>query len=184
MSATRFASRAAFLAALLFALMFASFGLPSTPAFTEVKAVLGVLAHAALLPVVAALAAPAWARVGGYAWATGDIILNVAALNAGAAPGDATFALLMALRYGLHVCAMVWLVEVAWQNGGAFGLATAVMGLALGGFSFIAPFVPAWALYPVMVLVVAWLALAGRALGKGEVAQGREADGGQPLSPS
>ncbi|MEA3198957.1 MAG: hypothetical protein QOE90_385 [Thermoplasmata archaeon] len=181
MSATRFASRAALSAAALFALMFASFGLPNAPAFNEAKVALGVLAHAALLPVVAALAAPGWARVGGYAWAAGDIILNVATLNAGAAPGDATFTLIMSLRYGLHVCAAVWLLASAWENRGAFGAATAVMGLALGGFSFIAPFVPAWALYPVMVLLVVWLVLASRTLGKGAR---EDAGAAARLSPS
>lgn len=174
MSSTRFASRSAYAGAALFALMFASFGLPNSPAFLEAKVALGVLAHVALLPVVATLAAPLWARAGGYAWALGDVILNVAALNANATPGDATFTLVMALRYGLHVCAGVWLLGAAASTSGLTRAANAVLAVALGGFSFVAPFVPAWALYPVMVLVVLWLVALGRGLGDGSAAS-REA---------
>lgn len=165
-AAFRFASRAALLAAVAFVLMFASFRLPASPAANEARMVVGVVAHAALLPVIASLAAPAWARVGGYAWAVGDIILITATVNAGAMPGDATFALVTALRYGLHVCAMIWLLALAWESRGAFGAASAVAGVALGGFSFVAPFVPAWGLYPAMVLVVVWLALAAARLAR------------------
>lgn len=179
MSLQRFASWSAYAAAALFAAMFASFGLPSTPAFDELKAALGVLSHAALLPVIAALAAPAWARTGGYAWALGDIVLNVATLNTIGLPAE-TQALVMGLRYGLHVCAAVWLLAAAAAARGLVRAASAALALALGGFSFVAPFVPPAALYPVMVLLVGWLVVLGRALGKGAaLAQGTGA-----LSPS
>src|SRR5436190_893298 len=85
----RHTSLLAYGAAVLFAALFASIGAQAPP---PISPLLGLFGHLVLLPVVAALPAPPWARAAGYGWLIGDVVLNVAAWNVGAmrlGPADA-----------------------------------------------------------------------------------------------
>jgi hypothetical protein len=53
----------------------------SSPALSELNAVLGMAPHLLLFPVVAALPAPRWAKAAGYGW----LVIDVMAYLSGAA---------------------------------------------------------------------------------------------------
>ena len=126
-----------------------------------VGTVIAVAFHLLLLPVIANLAAPDWAKAAGYGWIVVDIACSIMTLN-GVANSVTT-----ALRYGGHVPAAVWIAAAAWNAGGAARYVGVALAVCLGGYSFLAPWVPFVGFVPAIVLMIAWLPLVGRHLLKG-----------------
>lgn len=153
----------AFTAAGLFALV--SAGLSRDPRARWVEYP-GIGFHLTLLPLIAQLPAPAWARAMGYAWVAVDTAVAGAILN-GAPPPAAT-----PYRLGGHVLAAVWLAGAAqalptparWLERAAAG--------CLGGHSLLAPLhfyqnKPPVLLYVAGPLLIGWLAVVGGLLRRG-----------------
>lgn len=62
-----------------------------------------IVAHLLLLPVVACLPAPEWARAAGYGWIVVDNVLAVAAIE------GVPYEHIEAMRHGLHIATAVWI---------------------------------------------------------------------------
>ena len=160
----RSAANGAFSGAALFVALIITFSIVGDgdqPARVRlVIGVFGALSHLALLPVVAALPAPAWAQACGYMWIGIDVMLNVAAIN-GADAGVVT-----ALRLGGHVPAALWIAVAARGPGGAVGVVGVVLGALLMGHAFVSQWLPPWVLFIPFVLIPVWLVLVGRWLSR------------------
>ncbi len=139
----------------LFLARFPSFYLVSQQ--SVVSAVLGILPHLLLFPVVGALPAPPWARAAGWGWLAIDMATDIMALN-GVAP-----AIFLSLRYGGHIAAALWIAVAAWQAPGAARLVGGLLALNLAGYSFL-PGAPFLVLFPSFVLLPLWFVLVGRIL--------------------
>ena len=132
------------------------------PAIVVVLAVAFTLFHLSLLPVVAALDAPQWAKGSGYAWIVVDnVLVFMSYFGVGAE-------LVTPMRWGVHLATATWIA-------GASALAPAAMkwvgwagALAFVGASFAGPFVGAanagQTLGPAALLLVVWLVMTGRRL--------------------
>lgn len=136
---------------------------------SRVAPALGVLSHLALMPAVAYLPAPRWARAGGYAWMLIDTLLGVFELNLIASDPDEDELqqqgkLITRTRLGLHVCAAMWVIPASWQAPGWQRVLGVTFGASLGGFSFVASRLPRAAMAPIGVLQVLWLAWIGWSL--------------------
>lgn len=119
-------------------------------------AMFGVAMHVALVPVVAALPAPRWARRAGFTWLAVDTATNLATL-AGAHDTVTT-----AVRLAGHLPAAVWIAAIAVRGTGTrrvLGLALAVW---LGTYTLVAPVVPDAAFIPAVPLMLVWLVLVAR----------------------
>jgi hypothetical protein len=121
---------------------------------------LGVAYHALMLPAVAALPAPAWAKAAGFAWMLADLVLEGAALaktTVDAGP----------IREGVHLAACLWVLGAGWTGGPALGLA----GTALAA-AFVTRLVlrargsrwPGWLLPLNALLNVVWIVSVAHAL--------------------
>jgi hypothetical protein len=176
MTSSSVAARCAFAAAALFV---ASMALlitqqpPTTfsgapPPIVVVVSAGFTLFHLSLLPVVAALLAPEWARGSGYAWIVVDnVIVFMSYFGVGAD-------LVTPMRMGVHLAAASWLAGAgASTRGGARWVGWAGAA-AFAVVSAIAPFVGAaqanQMLGPAGVLLVTWLVMAGARLRTGIMA--------------
>ncbi|MGI8588222.1 MAG: hypothetical protein ACR2M0_11130 [Chloroflexia bacterium] len=150
------AAIAAYAAAAFFVLAFARFFiLPPEGYGNLLVTLIGVAPHLLLFPVIAALPAPPWARAAGFGWLVLDMTTGIMALNGVAA------AIFIAMRYGGHVSAGVWIAAASWQAKGATRIVGLLTALDLAGYSFAAPFVPMYVLYPAELLLALWLLLIG-----------------------
>ena len=161
------ASALAYAGSGLFVALFASQLAHAPP---PISPLLGLACHLVLLPVVATLPAPAWARAAGYVWLIIDVVLNVAAWNI--APlgfGNPELRLVTAtfdsMRQGIHTSAGVWIVAASWAAPSAVWVTGILVSAFLVMFALGGPWLPAWAIYPGYALLVVWLALIGRILG-------------------
>jgi len=164
------ASRFSYAAAVFFvvgmALVIAAAPPPSyvgTPPPVIIVATLAFLAfHLSLLPVVAALDAPEWAKASGYAWIAIDNMLNV--MTYFGVDGE----LITPMRMGVHFAAASWIGGASMSAAGTRRVVGLLAALALVGASLVGPFVPAAArgslLGPAGLLLVVWLILVGRGL--------------------
>jgi hypothetical protein len=124
---------------------------------------IGLLYHLTLLPVIAALPAPAWARASGYTWIiVENILVMLVYYGAVGEIGEA-------LRMGLFVALATWIYGASTVQQGAFRWVGLLVVLALAGAALISPFVDATGGFqpstPSMLLLIAWLIMAGRQLG-------------------
>jgi hypothetical protein len=158
---TNLAARAAYAGAVLFVVLivYSLLGIdqPSTPLFIAMG-VVGAASHLVLLPVVAAMPAPEWARAAGYGWLVIDTMLSVASVN-GLDPNLAGM-----LRLGGHASSALWMATVAQQSRGAvraigWPLAAVLMFHAVG-----ARWIPTWVSFPPFVTIPVWLVFIGRSL--------------------
>lgn len=174
---SRLAVGAAYIAAALFVVAFARFFfLPPEGSKNVVVALLGVAPHLLLFPVVAALTAPPWGRAAGYGWLVVDMATDIMALNGVATP---TF---IAMRYGGHLSAALWIAVASLQAKGATSIIGLLLALDLGGYSFVAPFDPTHfvGLLPSFVLLPLWLVLVGRLLHRGDEHRHVPAENSEP----
>jgi hypothetical protein len=173
-------SKVAYVAAVLFVVSLARFfvipllRLPAdSPIVAELNGgLLPVAAHMLLFPIVAALPTPGWAKAAGYSWLVIDMTTDIMALN-----GVPT-TIYLAMRYGGHVSAALWIATASWQAKGAVRIVGLLLALILGGYSFIAPLpgVPMYVLYPTLVLIPFWLVLVGRLFVRGAGDQHEQAE--------
>jgi hypothetical protein len=132
---------------------------PPTPdALAEVGAVFGVGMHAALVPVVAALPAPRWARRAGYAWVAVDIAANTLTLAGG---GEATTT---AIRLAGHIGAAAWILMASRRSSRSTRVIGTILAAWLLGYTVLAPVIPDAAFTPAVPLMLAWLVLVARSL--------------------
>ncbi len=123
--------------------------------------IIGIVAvtfHVLLFPVVANLPSTEWARACGYGWIILDITSNMMQVN------GVDEHLCSALRYGAHIPAVIWIITSSVHCNRLMLSVGVVQGVIMAGYSFIAPWAPAWVLYPAMILLIVWLFLAGRFL--------------------
>jgi len=156
-------------AAILFAIHLVTYLIPSirdaTPTssliIAELLALLGVVEHLLLFPVIAALPAPRWAKAAGYGWLVIDMATDIMQLNG---VPKTTY---LALRYGGHISAALWITSAAIQSKGALRIIGLLLALDLAIYSFIA-FLPLTfiILLPSLVLLPLWFALVGRNLAR------------------
>ena len=135
-----------------FVVMFISIGLLEK--WQGIKYVLtysAVLSHLSLLPVVAALHAPPWAKVGGYTWAVFDTILVVASLH------GVSDSIASPLRLGLHVVAAVWPLGVALTSNGFIRWAGYALAITIGIIPLLGSLVPPYTVFIVMPFIFIWL---------------------------
>jgi hypothetical protein len=135
---------------------------PADPdALARTGAVFGVAMHAALVPVIAALPAPRWARRAGYAWVAIDIAANTLTL---ASTGDATTT---AIRLVGHLGAAAWIFSASREAGRATRLVGSALAAWLFAYTLLAPVVPDAAFTPAVPLMLAWLTLVARTFRRG-----------------
>jgi hypothetical protein len=156
------AARAAYAGAAMFVVLIVLFSMlgadqPSTLMLITMGAV-GAASHLVLLPVVAAMPAPEWARAAGYGWLVIDTMLNVAAVN-GLDPNLAG-----ALRLGGHASSALWMATAAQHSKGAVRAIGWPLAVVLMFHAFGARWLPAWVIFPPFVTIPVWLVFIGRSL--------------------
>lgn len=174
---------AAYAAAILFAIHLVTYFIAplrdatttSSPIVAELLALLAVAEHLLVFPVVAALPAPRWAKAAGYGWLVIDMATDIMQLNG---TPQTTY---LAMRYGGHISAALWITSASWQVKGAMRVIGVLVALDLTIYSFIA-FLPFTfvILVPSLVLLPLWLWLAGRLIARGEEHLLRQAEVGSP----
>jgi len=129
----------------------------SMPLIAELLALLAVAEHLLVFPIIEALPAPQWAKAAGYGWLVIDMATDIMQLN-GTPP--ATY---LAMRYGGHIAAALWIASASWQGTGAIRVFGLLLALDLALYSFIA-FIPLTflLLIPSLILLPAWFVLIGR----------------------
>lgn len=160
-------ARASYSATFLFAIHLVTYFIPALRDVTtsssmigaEALALLAVAEHLILLPVIAALPAPPWARAVGYGWLVLDMATDIMQLN------GVLKVTYLALRYGANVAAALWIASASWQAKGAIRVIGVIVALDLAVYSFIA-FIPFTflLLLPSLVLLPLWFWLVGRSL--------------------
>jgi len=110
-----------------------------------------VVAHLALIPVVIALPAPTWAKIGGYTLAVVDTTLFVAALH------GLPETVVTPLRYGAHVVAALWPLGVALTSTGFIRIPGYALAAAYASIPLLGALLPASANFIVVPLFLIWL---------------------------
>ncbi len=173
---------AAYGAAVLFALHLLTYFIPSlrdmTPSssvpLAEALALLAVVEHLLLLPVIAALPAPSWARAGGYGWLVLDIATDIMQVN------GAVKLTYLTLRYGANIAAALWIASASWRATRPMRVIGVIVAFTLVLYAYIA-FLP-WAflvLVPSLFLLPLWLFLVGRFLSHPESYLHEDVEGGE-----
>ena len=152
------ASIAAYFGAFLFAVLVILFN--TMPQNVILIVIVAVAFHVVLFPVVAILPSTDWARAAGYGWLTLDIAANIMQLN------GVDEHITSALRYGAHIPAIIWIITSSLKCNRPIQIVGLLQALVMGSYSFLAPWVPMWYLYPAMILLIIWLILLGFFLSK------------------
>jgi hypothetical protein len=114
----------------------------------------GVLFHLAMLFLISRMDAPLWAKAAGFGWITVDVLAGALLIN------EVPAELADPIRLGGHILAGLWIVTAALVHRvAAVRILGAVTGTWLGGYTFVAPFVPAGLLGPAAGLLIVWLIL-------------------------
>lgn len=140
--------------------------LGSPPPVIVIVAVSFSLFHLLLLPVVAAVAAPAWAKGAGYGWIVVDnVLVFVSYFGVGAE-------LVTPMRWGVHLATASWIFGASSMASGAIRWVGGLAAVAFVAASFAGPFVGAAAagqtLGPAALLMIVWLLLIGKRLASGQ----------------
>lgn len=119
--------------------------------------------HLAMLPVIAALPAPTWAKASGFTWVVVDNMLVLLSFyNAGTE-------LISPLRMGVHLATATWIFGASMAQEGAFRWLGFLTVLAMAGVSLVGPFLGnaiTQASGPGALLLIAWIVLAGNQLNR------------------
>src|SRR5262249_28953829 len=115
--------------------------------------------HLLLLPVVAAVDAPPWAKGSGYAWiAVDNVLVFMSFFGVGAE-------LVMPMRLGIHLASVTWIFGASLASSGAARVVGLLAVIATLFPSFAGPFVGAQRagqlLGPSALLLVIWVVLLG-----------------------
>ena len=157
-NSTKTASGAAYAGALLFTILVILFN--TMPQNVVPIVIVAVTFHVLLFPVVAKVPSTDWGRAAGYGWLTLDIAANIMHLN------GVDEHITSALRYGAHIPAIIWIIISSLHCNRKIQITGILQALVMGSYSFLAPWVPMWYLYPAMILLIIWLILVGAFLGK------------------
>ena len=158
LNSNKTASIAAYFGAFLFAVLVILFN--TMPQNVIPIVIVAVAFHVVLFPVVSILPSTDWARAAGYGWLTLDIAANIMQLN------GVDEHITSALRYGAHIPAIIWIITSSLKCNRPIQIVGLLQALVMGSYSFLAPWVPMWYLYPAMILLIIWLILLGVFLGK------------------
>ncbi len=160
------AAYVAYVAAVLFAIRFVFFFLPpgiqsQVGDGTVPGALLSLAEHLVMFPIIAALPAPQWAKAAGYGWLVVDMSTDIMAFN------HVPNTIYLALRYGDHLSAAVWIAVASWQARGAIRVIGLLYVLNLASYSYLAAYgVSPAVLAPSAILFPTWLVLVGRRLAR------------------
>jgi hypothetical protein len=176
-------SRVAFVAAGLFSLRFVFFFLPYLRFLpsglsglvqdgTLAGALLGNAEHLVLFPIISAFPAPSWAKHAGYGWLVVDMATDIMALQ-GVSP-----AIYLALRYGGHISAALWVASASWQATKATRIIGLLYTFNIAFYSYVAHgsfflLIPSAFLFPL------WLVLVGRFLAREQASQSARIPAGE-----
>ena len=132
------------------------------PPVIVVMAIAFAAFHLSLLPVVAALEAPSWAKGSGYAWIVVDnVLVFMSYFGVG---GN----LVTPMRWGVHLATATWIAGASSHAPGAMRWVGWGAALAFVAASFAGPFVgvatAGQTLGPATLLLIIWLVMAGRRL--------------------
>jgi hypothetical protein len=124
-----------------------------------------LLFNLAMLPVIAALPSPAWARTSGFAWVVVDNVLELMSLF------DEGADLIIPMRWGIHLATATWILGASWAQRGALRWVGVIVALALTAVSLAGPFIADRAavvqsLGPAALLFIVWIVIAGVRLGR------------------
>ncbi|MEM8856757.1 MAG: hypothetical protein AAGD96_00455 [Chloroflexota bacterium] len=108
----------------------------------------GPLYRLLLIPAVAFLPAPHWAKMAGWLWILFDSTLNIGGIN------GMEQELILQLRLGIHLAFGVWAVAVGWLSSGGHRWSAFAVGIVTAGYSFVAPWVPQWVLASTALLLM------------------------------
>lgn len=134
-----------------FVAMFLSFAaLQRFPDAIYLSTVLAIAFHVALLPVVVAMPAIGWTKIGGYTWVAVDIILAAAGLNG--APSST----IEPLRLGVHVVLAMWPIGIAFANRGFLKWASWGFAMTTGTVPLLGTLVPPTTRLVGMPFIVLW----------------------------
>lgn len=143
-------------------------GFEGAPPFSVVLiSGLFILYHFAMLPIIASLPAPSWAKSSGFAWIMFDNVLEMAALF-GVGAG-----ILIPMRWGVHLATATWIIGASWEGRGAFRWVGVLTTLTLLTITFAGPFIADRAMVPQMlgpgaIVFMIWIVMAGRKMAKSE----------------
>jgi hypothetical protein len=134
-----------------FLAMFVSFPLlQKFPNVIYLSTILAIVFHISLLPMVVAMPAPAWTKIGGYTWAVVDIILAVAGLN------GVPNVTIEPLRFGVHVTLVIWPIGIAMVNAGFIRWASVLFAITTGAVPLFGTNVPAQARFIGLPFIIMW----------------------------
>ena len=137
----------------------------SPPINMTLVALFGLIFHLAMLPVIAALPSPSWAKASGFAWVVTDNILVM--LSFSGQGGDIN----LPLRWGVFIALATWIFGASWAQNGAFRWVGLLVAIALVGGSVGGPFAGEAAeklIVPSGPFLVAWIIMAGARLAKSD----------------
>ena len=142
-------------------------GLPefegAPPLSVNLFTLFGLIFHLAMLPVIAAVPAPTWAKASGFTWVVVDNMLVLLSLyNAG---GE----IVMPLRMGVHIATATWIFGASMSNTGALRWVGFLVILAMAGVSLMGPFLGSAVVQasgPGALLLIIWIFIAGNLLSK------------------
>lgn len=123
----------------------------------------GLIFHLAMLPVIAALPAPSWAKASGFAWVVVDNMLVLLSFYGAAAE------LISPLRMGIHLATATWIFGASMSHVGALRWIGFLVVIAMAGVSLIGPFLGdsvVQASGPGALLLIIWIVMIGNQLGK------------------
>src|SRR5712691_6170103 len=125
---------------------------PSTALIAELIALLGIIPHLLLFPVIDALPAPRWAKAAGYGWLVIDMSTDIMQLS------GVNSSIYLSLKYGGHNSAATWITLTSAQanrNRRILGLLTAI---DLAAYSVLNPLSPLMfiILIPLILILPLW----------------------------
>lgn len=123
----------------------------------------GLIFHLAMLPVIAALPAPTWAKASGFTWVVVDNMLVLLSFYGAGAD------IVPPLRMGVHLATATWIFGASMAHEGAFRWVGFLTVLAMAGVSLVGPFLGnavTQASGPGALLLIIWIVMAGNQLGR------------------
>lgn len=122
--------------------------------------------HLAMLPVIAALPAPSWAKASGFTWVVVDNMLVLLSFY------NTSTELISPLRMGVHLATATWIFGASATHDGALRWVGFLVVIAMAGVSLIGPFLGSSVMQasgPGALLLIIWIVMAGNQLGKSNV---------------
>jgi hypothetical protein len=120
------------------------------PDIVYLSTLLAIAFHVALLPVVSAMPAIGWTKIGGYTWVVADIILAVAGLNG--IPNST----IEPFRFGVHVTLVMWPIGIAFANTGFIKWASWGFAITTGSIPLMGTLLPPAIHFIGLPFIITW----------------------------